>query len=1162
LFLTAANAQTFTARITGVVKDSSESVVPGATVTATAVNTNTKRGVTTGAEGQYNLQPLLPGEFDVLVEAAGFQPQVRRGVRLETNQTATLDFTLAVAQAATTLDVTAELPLLQSATSGMGTTLENKLIEQYPLPQRDVMGLVRSLPGVIAGGQVGDARGGRNVFDSTFSVAGGRSSTKEVLLDGAANTIGDFNGVVIVPPQDSVQEFRVETSRYSAEFGRSGGGTVNIVTKSGTNRFHGGTYYYHQNNWLNANSFGNNRLGKRADSPALDVAPRPIVRRNQYGGTVGGPLLIPRFYNGKDRTFFFASFEGRRERDPNQGEYSLPTALEMQGDFSKTVTIVGGQPQVIQVFDPWTSRLESGRYIRQPFPGNAIPASRFSPIAQNVLKLYPQPNRPGHPVTGRQNYWFQDTTRYSRDVFTARVDHNFSSRHRFFGRLGRQESLTALPSTLVRFTDTLNTYDKFYNVGLDDTYSITTNLVSVFRYSYVRFAASLVPNGTLGYDPTQLGFPNYVRDSANVLIAPNISFGFVDFGDRAYNRQPRDTQGFQEQLLWNKGRHNLRLGGEYRLYRFYPYQVFNPTGSYAFGQGVTQRDALAAATPTQGSGLASLLLGTGSFSHSRLNPLTVAHHYVSAYVQDDWKITSRLTLNLGLRWETETGTAEAHDRLSYFDPNFAAPVSGSPKGALLFAGGNNPRSIREANLKNFGPRVGAAYRLTGKMSARAAYGIFYLPLGVETDVVTAPFNFSVSNDIYNPDYTPKTTLANPFPQGIVTPASANRVTDGSYRLGLDANLVQRRQPAPYIQQWNVGVSRQIGRTMVVDASYYGSRGVHLYIPNLNLNQLDPAWLSKGGAYLTELVPNPFYGQLPASPLLARATIPRMQLLKPYPQFAAPTSANAFGGGLTYFRPPVGDSSYHAVTFKLERRFAAGLSLNAHYTVSKLIDIGGVGNGAAFTDVSGLRDIYNIRLERSVSGWDVPQRLVVNWAYELPFGKDRKLLGRSGWTDRLAGGWTLFAVHDGESGRPIAVGATDLSRTGNGASRATVVYGEQPKIDYGLARANARNWSPVCRCSQPWFNTKAFATTPEFVLPNGPRFVPNVRTDTVKDMSFSVTKKVMLREGLNFVVSANFFNFLNQVYFGGPDGSVTSTTFGSAGPAAGPRRIEVGAKFNF
>jgi hypothetical protein len=682
----------------------------------------------------------------------------------------------------------------------MGATLETKLIEQYPLPQRDVMGLVRSLPGIIAGGQVGDARGGRNVFDSTFSVAGGRSSTNEVLLDGAANTIGDFNGVVVVPPQDSVQEFRVETSSYSAEFGRSGGGTVNIVTKSGTNRYHGGLHYYHQNNWLNANSFGNNRLGRRSDNPTLAVAPRPIVRRHQYGGTFGGPVRIPRLYDGKDKTFYFASFEGRRERDPSQGEFSVPTALELQGDFSRTVAIVGGQPQLIQIFDPWTSRLESGRYIRQPFAGNAVPAARFNAITQDVLRLYPKPNRPGHPVTGRQNYWFQDTIKYSRDVFTGRVDHNFSERHRLFGRVSRQESLTAMPSRLVRFTDTLNTYDKFYNAGLDDTYSLTNRLISVFRYSVARFAASLVPNGTLGYDPTQLGFPNYIRDSANVLIAPNITFGFVDFGDRAYNRQPRDTQGIQEQLLWARGRHNVRTGGEYRLYRFYPYQVFNPTGSYSFGQGMTQRDALAAATPTQGFGLASFLLGAGSFSYSRLNPLTVAHHYVSAYFQDDWKITSRLTLNLGLRWETETGTTEAHNRLTFFDPQFAAPLNVAPKGALLFAGGANPRSIREANLRDFGPRLGAAYRLGSRMSLRAGYGIFYLPLGLESDVVTTPFNFSVSSDVYNSDYTPKTTLADPFPLGIVTPASARRVTDGSYRLGLDANLVQRRQPAPYIQR--------------------------------------------------------------------------------------------------------------------------------------------------------------------------------------------------------------------------------------------------------------------------------------------------------------------------------------------------------------------------
>ncbi|MBM3738468.1 MAG: TonB-dependent receptor [Acidobacteria bacterium] len=1138
----AAFSQTFTARITGSIQDATRGAVSGARISARQTSTNASKTAVSGASGGYTIPLLLPGEYEVTVEAAGFQTQVRRDVRLGANQTATLDFSVEVAQAATSVDVTAEIPLLQSETSGVGATLERKLIEQYPLLQRDVMGLLRSLPNVVTASQVGDARGGRNVFDSNFSVGGGRTSTNEVLLDGAPNTIGDFNGVVIVPAQDSVEEFRVETSSYSAEFGRSGGGTVNIVTKAGTNQFHGGLYYYHQNDAFNANSFTNNR----------NRLSRPVVRRHQYGGTLGGPVRIPKLYDGKDRTFFFGSFEGRREKDPLQGLFSIPTAKELAGDFSETVAIVSGQPRLIQIFDPFTSRIVNNQRIRDPFPQNAVPQARHNPIARRVLQEFPQPNLPGDAFTGRRNFFFRDSQKYSRDLFGVRVDHYFSSKHRIFGRTNFQENLQDNPGRIVRFADTTSVWDHFKNFGLDDTFQISPSLNNVFRASYTRFRANQLPRATLGFDPTSIGLPSYIRDAANISYYPNFSFGFTDVGGRAYNNQPRDTQGVQEQILWVKARHNIRAGFEWRLYRFYPFQVFDAVGGYSFGSAFTQLDHLAAAQPTQGMGLASFLLGTGNFNFEHVEPLTAYHHYYGAFFQDDWRVTANLTLNLGLRWDTETGTAEAHNRLTYFDPDAANPIRNGPRGALVFTGNGNPRSIREANKRNFGPRAGFAYRLGSKMAVRGGYGIFYLPLGLEPGIVTTPFNYTLAADVVNSDYTPRTTLSNPFPNGLIAPVSARRTDDGSYRLGINTNAYLRDQPAGYMQEWNFGVSRQISRSMVIDATYSGSRGIHLPVPGIELNQISASHLAQGGAFLNERVPNPYLGQV-STGLLAQATIPRMQLLKPFPQFASPATANAYGGSLNYPRAPAGDSVYHSFTLKLERRFAAGLAVNAHYTASKLIDTGGVGNGAAFLDASAFRDIYNTRLERSISAWDIPQRLIINYSYELPFAKNK-----------LWGGWTVFSVHTFESGRAVAVGGPDLSRlAGASPSRANVVAGQQPKIPIEQARANARNWSPVCNCTPPWFNTAAFAAAPEFTIPNGPRFVPNVRQDTTKNWDFSVTKKFRVREKLDFTLSGNFFNLLNQVWFAAPNGAVNSATFGSAaGVNSAPRRVELGAKFNF
>ena len=501
----------------------------------------------------------------------------------------------------------------------------------------------------------------------------------------------------------------METNSFSAEFGRTGGGAVNIITKAGGNKYHGTAYYYHQNDFLNANSFVNNRFGTI----------RPVLRRHQYGFTVGGPVWVPGLYRGKNKTFFTA-FEGKREKDPVRNISSVPTAIERSGDFSESRFLGPTGAQLIQIYDPNTSRLVNGVRSRDLFPGNVIPSARFNPVAQKTLTEYPDANRTGSSMTGRQNYLFFGNRGYSRDLFTTRVDHIFNERHRLFGRFSQQKSLDTQPSVKVRFTNSNNTRDSFYNSGFDDTYQITPYLFNVFRYMYVRYRAKLVSN-TLGFDPTTLGLP-------------------------------------------------------------------------------------------------SVLLEFGAYTYEKVESLSAYQHYMGTYFQDDWKVTSRLTVNLGVRWETETGTGEAHNRLTYFDP--AADTGTGFKGALQFIGRKNPRTIRQTNMKNFGPRLGFAYRLTNKTAIRGGYGIFYLPIGLETAIVTTPFNYNVVADVFNADYSPKTTLSNPFPDGIVRPNSTNRLEDGSFRLGNNANIVLRDQPNSYVQQWNLAIGQQVGRTTSIDVTYF------------------------------------------------------------------------------------------------------------------------------------------------------------------------------------------------------------------------------------------------------------------------------------------------------------------------------------------------------
>jgi hypothetical protein len=396
------------------------------------------------------------------------------------------------------------------------------------------------------------------------------------------------------------------------------------------------------------------------------------------------------------------------------------------------------------------------------------------------------------------------------------------------------------------------------------------------------------------------------------------------------------------------------------------------------------------------------------------------------------------------------------------------------------------------------------------------------------------------------------------------------VDDGTYNLGSfpGAGTVIRNQKPGYIQQWNYAVSRQMSRSSVFDVTYFGSRGVHLPIPSMQLNQIDSRYLAQGKAWLETPVDNPFFGRF-TSGILSTRQVPRLHMLKPYPQYGTAGTGlpAAFAGALLYNRPPVGDSIYHAVTFKYEHRFSQGLAVNAHYTISKLIDIGGVGNGNAFNDPSALRDIYNIRLERALSTWDVPRRLIMTYSYELPFGKGKKFAVTGGWLNRVVGGWEVFAFHTYESGRPVVVGGPDLSRlAGAGPSRAFVT-GADPRLDYQTAMANARDFDPRCACSKPWLNTSAFVTNtaqiPEYVIPNGPRTMPNLRQDWTRNVDAVVTKRFAISEKVNALLDFRGFNVFNSVWFAGPNGVVNSNTFGSVTAVnSGARRLEIGAKVNF
>jgi len=1135
----------FTATVTGSVADAQGAVVADATVIVTNVATGVQKSVKTNSAGIYTVPFLQPGIYNISAEAPGFQKFVKQNIKLEVAQTAELNIVLAVGGTKEEIVVSgATTPLLVTEQSSVDQVIEPIQVEDLPTFERNIFSLISILPGVVTVGtnnQVGNigAVGNRNVFDSNFSVNGGRASTNEVLLDGVTNTIGDFNGVVISPPVDSVQEFKLQSGSYSAEYGRSGGGILNLVTKSGTNKLHGNFYEFLQNAALNANGWTRNR----SRLPRI-----PGAQRHHFGGSLGGPIWLPGLYRGTNKTFFFFDYEARRENNAASLLTTVPTLAMRNGDFSE---VVGANGNPITIFNPFTTRMEGGSLRRDPFPGNKIPSNLIDPVAARIVDFWPKPNQPG--ITN--NYVSSGTNRLTKDLIDARIDHHISEKQHLFGRFSYERRFNEAANLLgTPAFDGTQILDQYRNFVFDHVYSISNTVINDFRYGYTRFRANQIPFSE-NFDPTTLGFPALIRDNAKVLKFPNISIGgklAVRVLGGAFNNQPRDTHAIVEQMTLIRGQHTIRPGVEYRLLRFMPFQIFNSTGSFSFDDRPTIGPNPAASSTTSGIGFASFLLGVpSSGSYEFQEPLTIFHHYYAGYLQDDWKVNSKLTLNLGLRWEMETGTAEAHNRMAFFLADAPSPLAGrvpgleNLRGLLQYTGNGNPRTEWDANAKQFAPRVGLAYRIGDKMAVRAGYGIFYLPISLEA-IGSIGFNFSAS--LVQPDLNiPTVLLRNPFPNGL--PQGGNQGPLTLLGETINVQTTSRKIASAYNQMWNLAIQRQLARNLVAEAAYVGSHGVHLPMQVININQLDPRFLAEGTA-LNATVPNPFFGIIPAtSAAVGRSTVQRVQLLKPFPQY----------NQVLLFRPTIGSSIYHSLQLKLQKRFSHGLSAYISYVTSKLMDTGGTGNGAAFTDSTSVQNIYNLAAERAISTVDIPQAFTAVFNYQLPFGRGKRFAAEAHPAlNSLIGGWQINGIVRWQSGRPFGVVASNLlpSLAGFATLRADVAPGETARLSVKEAQENVRS-------GRPWFNTRAFTPPRPFTLGNASRILSNLRQDNFKTVDFSVHKNWQTSEKTKLQFRAEFFNLFNQVVFSRPDTSASSTTFGMVFSAANqPRTIQMALKFSY
>jgi hypothetical protein len=982
--------------------------------------------------------------------------------------------------------------------------------------------------GVIPTSNPSQQRPFDNQGPSDFAMGGSPNRSNEILLDGAPNTTGN-NRVAFNPPVDAVAEVKVESFQADAAYGHSGGGTVNVVMKSGTNSFHGSAYAFNQVSRFAATPFFTNRAGLR----------KSVTRYNQWGLTAGGPIMIPKIVDGRNRVFFFFAHEGIKDSLPLPTTATVPSAAQRNGDFSSLLALGNS----FAIYDPATGVAEGARVRRQPFPGNIIPANRISAIARNYLNIFPGANQAGRNDGGDNFLSNTDGEVNDFNSFLGRLDLNLSSRHKFFlstrfnDRIGlRGSRLGYAPD---HFTAANGTNRTNWGVTFDDVYTLTPTAVLNTRLNWTRFEEPR-PNLSAGFDATTLGLPSYLVTNSTRPVLPRVGFDrYTAIGDTAGVTLPFDQYQLFASLTKVIGGHSLKLGFDGRWLRESGTNFGFSTGSFNFSSNWTRGPLDNAAASAIGQDLAGFLLGLPTSGSYEVNGArTNQAPYMAFFAQDDWRVKSNLTFNLGLRVERDFPTIERFNRsVNGFDTSSASPIEAAARaayarnpiaevpagqfrvpGGLQFAG-TNDRNIYETKPLYFSPRFGVAWspaKLGGKTVLRAGFGIFIFPFGT-LGVNQSGFNQTTAlTPTLNGFLTPAATLANPFPTGIERPTGSSQGL-GTF-LGRAVQYYNEAPLNPYSIRWNLDIQREIMRNTVLEAGYVYNHSVHLGVDR-RLNYIPAQYLSTSATrdqttinQLTANVPNPFAGLIPGTTLNGSNT-PRWQLLQPFPQFT----------GVTGQQLSNGNSFFHMLQARVERRFDSGLSFVSNVLYSKLIEKRSYLNDA-------LPD-----LEKRIAGEDRPWRIVFSSNYELPFGKGKKIASDSGkLVQGLVGGWTANAIYTAQPGGPLEWGNS-------------IYLGGDNKF-------NPRNIDQV-------FDTTRFVTRTtdqlDFNIRRFPTRFANLRADKVSNLDASLIKNYAVTERVKLQFRFETFNSLNRAQFAGATTSPVSSAFGtSRAQANSPRRVQM------
>jgi Carboxypeptidase regulatory-like domain len=1044
------------AELFGSIHDPAGLAVSHANVAAENQATSVRYASLSNDRGEYHLVGLPAGPYNLIVEQPGFRSYRRSGIVLRLGDRTAIDVKLDVGEPSQSVEVTAAAPVLQTASGEVGSNVDEKKISALPLDGRNFIPLVTLAPGVaLPNGQF------------LPRINGSRPRTNEYLYDGISVLQPEPGQVVYYPIIDGIEEFRLNISSYSPEYGRSNGGTVMVIGKSGSNDFHGDVFEFFRNEALNARNL------------FAQPGPKPEFRRNQYGGTIGGPVE-------RNRTFFFADWQGTRLRTGLTRFSVVPTLAERQGTFTQAI------------YDPATSP-------RAPFPNNQIPASRFDAIGAQVLEHYPLPN-----VAGKNNFVRSATEPDNQNQADFRIDRYLGAKHRVFARYSyfRDDDTPVAP--LPDGSGSLTSGVIGHAVTRGDavaggyTWTVSPAALNQFRFGYSRRdlnQSSLQDGG--------IAVPGVPANSFASVLPIFAVAGYQQIGPTtaANSRFATSVTEFADTFTLVRRRHTIRFGTDLRREALDVLNPPNPTGSFGFTTTGTNDPA----APGSGNALASMLLGqVNAFSIDiQKNVIQPRAHIAEFFIADDWKISPRLTANIGTRYTLNFPSTERHDQGAVFNLNTQ----------LL----ESPHTARDLECCDFGPRLGLAYRIGDTWVVRSGYGlIFFEQSGITTPFTIPQFPFvqtvaEQSQDNVNAAF----TLAS----GPAVQVAAPNPNSG---LGQGVFGVDRKNGSGYSQQWNLTVQKTLGRDWNFEVGYLGSKNTRLGIPDANINQLPAEDLSMGAALLAR-VPNPYAGQIPASSSLGGATIARQQLLRPFPRFTT----------VALFRDNVGNSTYHAATAKLEKRFSRGLTISASYTFSKLIDdASSVFSQTIFTgpvlNNTGAADANNRHLERDVSSGDIPRVFATGWVYDVP---------------RV---WKISGIQIGGLVRVQAGDAEAVTQATNNNSSLGFAVQRPNRIGDPNEFAN--------RSVAEYFNTAAFTAAPQFAIGNSSR--NPVRGPGLQNADLMVGKRFRITERTNFEFRAEAFNVSNTPPLNDPNGSFGSPAFGSITSAGNPRVFEFVAKVHF